>query len=61
MAFVVQPSARAAFAPRELAVAYEDFGKRAPQYVDDETAIKAGVYRFGERVPSFTRSMRETW
>jgi hypothetical protein len=50
MAFVVQPSARAAFAPRELADAYEDFGKRAPQDVDDETGIKAKAYRFGDRV-----------
>jgi hypothetical protein len=50
MAFVVQPSARAAFGSRELADAYEDFRKRAPQYVDDETGIKAGAYRFGERV-----------
>ena len=50
MTVVVQPSTRAAFASRELADAYEDFEIRGPQYLDDETGIKAGAYRFGERV-----------
>ena len=50
MSVVVEPSAREAFTPRELTDAYEDFETRGPQYLDDETGIKAGAYRFGERV-----------
>jgi hypothetical protein len=47
---VLEPSAREAFTPRELADAYEDFEKRGPQYLDAETGIKAAAYRFDERV-----------
>jgi hypothetical protein len=50
MSVVVTPSARETFTPRELTDAYEDFETRGPQYLDDETGIQAGVYRFGERV-----------
>ena len=50
MSVVVDPSARKTFTPRELTDAYEDFETRGPQYLDDETGIKASAYRFGERV-----------
>jgi len=50
MSVVVTPSARETFTPRELADAYKDFETRGPQYLDDETGIKASAYRFGERV-----------
>jgi hypothetical protein len=49
MAVVVEPNAREEFTPRELADAFEDFAKGGPQYVDDETGIKASAYRYGER------------
>ena len=44
------PSAHKTFTPRELAVAYKQFEKLRPQHLDAETGIKAGAYRFGERV-----------
>ena len=47
---VVEPSAREAFTPREIAEAYKDFTKRVPQYLDADTDIKASVYWYGERV-----------
>jgi hypothetical protein len=50
MSVVVTPSARETFTPLELTDAYKDFETRGPQYLDDETGIKAGAYRFGERV-----------
>jgi hypothetical protein len=50
MNVVVDPSARETFTPRDLSDAYKDFETRGPQYLDDETGIKAGVYRLGERV-----------
>lgn len=46
----MQPSAREAFTPRELATAYRDFTESGPQYVDEESGLKASVYRFGTRV-----------
>jgi hypothetical protein len=50
MSVVVSPNARETFTPRELTDAYKDFETREPQYLDDETGIKAAVYRLGERV-----------
>ena len=50
MSVVVTPSARETFTLLELTDAYKDFETRGPQYLDDETGIKAGAYRFGERV-----------
>jgi hypothetical protein len=50
MSVVVTPRAREMFTPRELTDAYKDFETRGPQYLDEETGIKAGAYRFGERV-----------
>jgi hypothetical protein len=50
MSVIFTPSAREMFTPRELADAYKDFETRGPQYLDDETGIKAGVCRLGERV-----------
>jgi len=50
MSVVVKLSARETFTPRELADAYEAFIGRGPQYLDDETGIKASTFRFGERV-----------
>ena len=50
MSFVVDPSAREAFAPRELGDAYENFEKSGPQYLNAETGLRAAAYRFGERV-----------
>jgi hypothetical protein len=50
MSVVVSPNARETFTPRELTDAYKDFETRGPQYLDEETGIKAGAYRFGERV-----------
>ena len=50
MSVVVNPSAREAFAPRELVEAYKDFEKGGPQYLDAETGLRAAAYRFGERL-----------
>jgi hypothetical protein len=50
MSVVVTPSARETFAPRELAAAYKHFKEHGPQYLSDETGIRAAAYRFGERV-----------
>jgi hypothetical protein len=50
MGVVVTPSARETFTPRELTAACKQFEERGLQYLDDETGIKAGAYRFGERV-----------
>ena len=50
MSMVVQPSAREAFTPRELASAYRDFTESGPQYVNAESGLKASAYRFGTRV-----------
>ena len=44
------PSARETFTPRELADAYKHFKEQGPQYVSDETGLRASVYCFGERV-----------
>jgi hypothetical protein len=49
MGVVVQPSAREAFTPRELATAYKDLIVSGPHYLDAETGIKARAYRYGER------------
>ena len=46
----MDPSAREAFTPRELADAYEDFEKHGPQYLDAETSLRASAYCFGEHV-----------
>jgi hypothetical protein len=48
--FVVTPSARERFTPRELSAAYEDFLERGPQYLNAETGLRASAYRFGARV-----------
>ena len=50
MSFVVDPSAREAFMPRELTDAYKPFKERGPQCVDAETGLRAAAYRFGEHV-----------
>ena len=50
MNVVVDPSAREAFTPRELAEAFEDFEKSGPQYLNAETGLRAAAYRFGERL-----------
>jgi hypothetical protein len=50
MSVVVTPSARERFTPRELAAAYKHFKEHGPQYLSDETGLRASVYRFGERV-----------
>ena len=50
MSFVVDPSAREAFAPRELVEAYKNFEKGGPQYLDAETGLRDAAYRFGERL-----------
>jgi hypothetical protein len=50
MRFVVTPSARETFTTRELTAAYKDFTEHGPQHLDAESGIKAGAYRFGERV-----------
>ena len=50
MGFVVKPSAREKFTPRELTAAYKVFKERGPQYLDAESGIRAAAYRFGERV-----------
>ena len=47
MAFVVQPSARAAFTLSELTDSYEQFKERAPQPLDAATGPRAVAYRFG--------------
>jgi len=49
MSVVVDPSAREAFAPRELTAAYEHFEERGPQHPSAENGIKAAAYRYGER------------
>jgi hypothetical protein len=50
MAFMVQPSARAAFTLSELTDAYEQFKERAPQPLVAATVLRAAAYRFGGRV-----------
>ena len=50
MAFVVHPSARAAFTLSELADAYEQFKERGSQPLDAATGIKSAAYRFDEGV-----------
>ena len=50
MGVVVEPSARKAFTPRELADAYKEFIECGPQYLNAETGLSASAYRFGERV-----------
>jgi hypothetical protein len=50
MSVVVTPSARETFTPRELADAYKIFIEHGPQYLSDETGLRASAYRFGERV-----------
>ena len=50
MSVVVTPSARERFTPRELTDAYKHFKEQEPQYLSDETGLRASVYRFGERV-----------
>ena len=47
---VVQPRAREAFIPREIAEAYKEFTNHGPQHRDAETGLGVSVYRFGERV-----------
>jgi hypothetical protein len=46
----VTPSARETFTPRELAAAYKQFKEHGPQYLSDETGLRASAYRFGRRV-----------
>jgi hypothetical protein len=46
----VQPRAREAFTPRELADAYKEFTNYGPQHRDAETGLGVSAYRFGERV-----------
>jgi len=50
MSVVVTPSARETFTPRELAYAYKQFKEHGPQYLSDESGLRASAYRFGERV-----------
>jgi hypothetical protein len=50
MSVVVQPSARGTFTPRELATAYRDFTESGPQYMTDQSGLKASAYQFGTRV-----------
>jgi hypothetical protein len=50
MSVVVTPSAHERFTPRELAAAYKQFIEHGPQYLSDETGLRASVCRFGERV-----------
>jgi hypothetical protein len=50
MGVVVEPRAREAFTPRELADAYKQFEEQGAQYLDAETGIKAAAYRFDESV-----------
>jgi hypothetical protein len=46
---VVHPCARERFSSRELVVAYGDFLRGEPQYLDAESGLKASAYWFGER------------
>jgi hypothetical protein len=50
MSVVVTPSARETFTPRELTDAYQQFKEHGPQYLSDETGLRASAYRFGRRV-----------
>jgi len=50
MSVVVTPSARETFTPRELTDAYKIFKERGPQYLNDETGLRASAYLFGTRV-----------
>jgi len=47
---VVTSSARETFTPCELTDAYKQFKEHGPQYLSDETGLRASAYRFGERV-----------
>jgi hypothetical protein len=46
----VTSSARETFTPCELTDAYKQFKEHGPQYLSDETGLRASAYRFGERV-----------
>jgi hypothetical protein len=50
MSFVITPSAREMFAPRELVAAYKEYIKDGPQHQDGDSGVKAAAYCFGERV-----------
>jgi hypothetical protein len=47
---VATPSARETFTPRELSVAYLDYTKHGPRYLNTETGYGGTAYRFGARV-----------
>jgi hypothetical protein len=49
MSFVVTPSARETFTPRELTVAYTQFIERGAQYLSAESSFRAAAYQFGRR------------
>jgi hypothetical protein len=48
--FVVDPSARETFTPRELTDAYKHFEEREPAICERRYGLKASAYQFGERV-----------
>ena len=50
MGFLVEPSARETFTPRELVAAYKEFTEHGGQQQDGEAGLSASAYRFGERV-----------
>jgi len=50
LSVVVTSSARETFTPCELTDAYKQFKEHGPQYLSDETGLRASAYRFGERV-----------
>jgi hypothetical protein len=50
MSFVVTPSARETFTPRELIAAYTQFIERGAQYLSAESGFRAATYQFGRRV-----------
>jgi hypothetical protein len=50
MNVVVEPSARGAFTPREIAAAFKEFIERGAQYLNAETGTRASAYRFGEHL-----------
>jgi hypothetical protein len=50
MSFILTPSARETFTPRELADAYKRFNERGQQCVNAETGLRREAYWFGTRV-----------
>jgi hypothetical protein len=55
----VTSSARETFTPCELTDAYKQFKEHGPQYLSNETGLRASAYRFGAWWSVFTQPRRK--